>query len=101
MSASACIICNVNIPEGAQLCPSCEELLAPYSDHLRAMIRRQPVEHRGIKYGCISAFIIRGRVASRIPLKKPKVQVELMSGRAQSVTIADPKEVKILGVFEK
>ena len=98
MSAANCLICNVELPEGAQLCPTCEELLAPYTDILTAMLRREPIEHKGIKYGCISAFIIRRRASARIPLKKPIVQVELMSGRTNSVTIADPKEIKILGV---
>lgn len=98
---TACIICNVTLPEGGQLCPNCEKLLAPYKDILQGMLRRKPVEHKGIKYGCISAFIIRGRVSTRGRLKKPIVQVELMSARTNSVTIVDPKEVKIIEVFKK
>ena len=98
---TACIICGVDIPEGAQLCNDCEKLLSPHRDLLTAMLRRKPVEHNGIKYGCISAFIIRCRLSTRGRLKKPIVQVELMSGRTNSITIADPKEVKVLEIYEK
>lgn len=98
---TACIICGVNIPEGVQLCKNCENLLAPHKDVLTAMLRRKPVEYNGIKYGCVSAFIIRARSSPRILSKKPIVQAELMSARTNSVTIADPKDIKILEVFEK
>ena len=73
------------------------ELDAHDVELLQAALDKTPVEHRGIKYGCISAFAIRTRALNRSALKVPYiVQVELMSGRTQSVTIADPKEVTVL-----
>lgn len=73
------------------------ELDAHDVELLQAAIDRTPVEHNGIKYGCISAFTIRTRALHRNAFKVPYiVQVELMSGRTQSVTIADPKDVTVL-----
>lgn len=93
----ACIICGNKIPDNLQVCKPCEAKFAPYTDVINAAICQKPVEHKGIKYGCISAFIIRTRSSSRISLKGAYIlQVELMSAKTRSVTIADPKEIKIL-----
>ena len=97
MDDGKCLFCGVDIPEGRQVCPVCERMLAPYKDILRATLDRSPVEYRGDKYGCISAFIIRTRISHRKALKKQYIiQVELMSSRAHSLTYADPKEVTVL-----
>ena len=97
MEAEKCIICGLKTTEGRQVCRICEKALEPYKEQLTAAYNRTPVEYRGDKYGCISAFIIRFRVGSRIPIKDRCIfQVELMSGRSTSVTIADPTEVKVL-----
>ena len=69
---------------------------------LAAMFKKVPVEHRGIKYGCVSAFIIRVRSSCTRPLNVPRIfQAELMSATRGSVTIADPKEVNVLNEYQK
>lgn len=101
MSVETCIICGEVIPEGRQICPRCEEIFAP-TDIVEAMLKQYPVEYEGIKYGCISALTIRTRVSPLIRRTKPYyLEVELMSGRANSVTIADPDKIKILKEFVK
>ena len=99
MSAEKCIICGADIPEGRQVCPQCiEKYTPPDQELLRAFNEGLPVESKGVKYGCISALIIRKRVSYKQRLKMPHiVQLELMSARTQSVTIAAPKDVKVLG----
>lgn len=78
------------------------ELDAHDVELLEAALKRTPAEHKGIKYGCISALTIRTRVSHRTAIyrkgeKVPYIiQVELMSAKTQSVTIADPKEVTVL-----
>lgn len=75
----------------------CEKLPEDHGEILRAMLEKRPVEYKGIKYGCISAFTIRKRAIATRRLEKPYIfQVELMSGLQNSITIADPKEIKIL-----
>lgn len=113
MSAEKCVSCGAEIPEGRQVCPVCsaimigdgeaatkalcEMLPAEHGEILKAMFERVPVMHDGIKYGCISAFTIRTRYSHLVAMKKLYIsQVELMSVRARSVTIAPPKDVKIL-----
>lgn len=97
MKAANCLFCSADITEGRQLCPICERVLAPYKDILRAALDRTPVEFRGDKYGCISAFIIRTRASHLKGLKKRYIiQVELMSSRTHSVIYADPKEITVL-----
>lgn len=98
MADNKCIICGLNMDEGRQICIFCEKDLLPYKEQLAAAFRREPVEYDGDKYGCISAFVIRFRAASRVPLKKRRClyQVELMSARTNSVIYADPKEVKVI-----
>jgi len=98
MTADSCIICGEYIPEGRQICPQCEaKYTTPDQELLKAFNEGTPVESKGIKYGCISALIIRKRVSYKQALKVPHiVQVELMSARTQSVTIAAPKDVKVL-----
>lgn len=102
MSAGKCLICGADISAGELTCAECAEQFEPDKEILQAMLDRVPVECKGVKYGCISAYIIRTRVSFRVPLKKRYItQVELMSARTQSVTIAAPKEVKVLREFEK
>lgn len=97
MDDNKCLLCGLPVEEGRQICPICERALAPHKELLWAAFNRVPVEFRGVKYGCISAFIFRMRVGIREPLKKRCIfQVELMSARAQCVTYADPNEVKVL-----
>ena len=97
MDDKKCIICGLNADEGRQLCRICEKSLTPYKEQLAAAFKREPVEYEGDKYGCISAFIIRFRAASRAPLKKRCIfQVELMSAKTNSVIYADPEKVKII-----
>lgn len=97
MDAEKCLFCGVDIPEGRQICLICERGIAPYKNILRATLDRTPVEYRGEKYGCISAFIVRTRVASRVPIKKRYIiQAELMSARKNCIVYADPKEVTVL-----
>ena len=75
----------------------CEKLPEDHGEILRAMLEKRPVEYKGIKYGCISAFTIRARAIATRRLEKPSIyQVELMSARQNSIAIADPKDVKIL-----
>lgn len=101
MEAEKCIICGLNT-EGGNICLVCEKDISPYKEQLTAAYNRTPVEYRGVKYGCISAFIIRFRAGSRIPIKKRCIfQAELMSGKTDSVIYADPKEVKVLKEFIK
>lgn len=97
MDGNKCIFCGLNTSEGRQVCLICENMLAPYKDILQATIDRTPVEYKGDKYGCISAVIIRTYVSPRVPIRKRfTIQAELMSARTNSVTIADPKEIKVL-----
>lgn len=97
MSGASCIICAANIPEGAQTCPRCASIFEPYKDLMNAMYYRTPVEYNGVKYGCISAFIIRARACIYKPQERPYVvQVELMSGKGRNITIADPNKIKVL-----
>ena len=99
MSVGTCIICGEATLEGREVCPYCEHKFAPHADIMNAMLKQKPVEYEGIKYGCISAFIIRTRVSHTCKMKTPYIlQVELMSKRTHSVTIADPQKVKILEV---
>ena len=96
MNVDKCIICGATIPEGRQVCPSCEQKFEPNADILNAMYNKFPVEYQGIKYGCISAFTIRVRASHIYAMKEPfRLQVELMS-RNGCVVIADPKDVKII-----
>lgn len=97
MDDKKCLLCGLIVEEGRQICPICERSLAPYKEQLWAFFNRAPVEFRGSKYGCISAFIFRSRsVISKTIKKRCIFQVELMSANAQSVTIADPNEVTVL-----
>ena len=101
MKDGTCIICGEATLAGREVCPYCEHKFAPHSDIINAMLKQKPVEYEGIKYGCISAFTIRTRVSHLKKMKTPYIlQVELMSKGARSVTIADPKKVKILGEIE-
>ncbi len=96
MSGATCVICGATVDEGRQVCTPCAKILAPHADILSAMFRKYPVEYRGLKYGCISAFTLRARSSFLNKQLKPLIlQVELMSNRG-CVVIADPKEVKIL-----
>ena len=96
MSDKKCLLCGLIVEEGRQICPVCERSLAPYKEQLWAAFNRVPVEFKGNKYGCISAFVIRFRSEVRQPIKKRCIfQVELMSAKAQSVIIADPNDVNI------
>ena len=95
MDADKCILCGLKVTEGRQICRICEKSLAPYKEQFWAAFNRVPVEYDGDKYGCISAVVIRFRASTRVPIRRRCIiQVELMSGRAQSVVIADPKDVK-------
>lgn len=97
MDDKKCLLCGLIVDEGRQICPICERSLAPYKEQLWAFFNRVPVEFRGNKYGCISAFVLRSRAITRVAIKKRCIfQVELMSERSQSVVIADPDDVKII-----
>lgn len=93
-----CILCGAEIAAG-QLCKSCAELLKENAGTFEAMFNKTPVEHDGIKYGCISAFTIRARSYVRYTMERKIgrpciLQVELMS-KDNHVIIANPKDVKI------
>lgn len=97
MDAENCLLCGLVTDEGRQICRICEKTIEPYKEQLWAAFNRVPVEYDGDKYGCISAVIIRFRASARAPIKRRCIiQAELMSGRAQSVVIVDPKDVKEL-----
>ena len=98
----ACIMCAAAVTDGGKVCPRCARAFFDENEKiLKAMFSRKPVEHRGIKYGCVSAFIIRVRSCCNMAMNKPRIyQAELMSGSKGSVTIADPKEVNILEDFK-
>lgn len=98
MEAEKCLFCGADIPEGQQICPQCEKKYTPPDQELlRAFDEGRPVEYKGVKYGCISALIIRKRAIHRSKLPVSHiVQVELMSGRTNSVIIAAPKDVTVL-----
>lgn len=69
---------------------------------MAAALNKSPVEYDGIKYGCISAFTVRFRSTRLYALKTDYVlQVELMSGKQNSIVIANPKDVKILTDYKK
>lgn len=108
---SKCGVCGTENAEG--LCPVCaayalhdgegmaraicEKLPEEYGEILAAMFEKLPVEYKGRKFGCISAFTIRTRVSVTHALRVPFIyQVELMSGRGHCVEIANPSEIKIL-----
>lgn len=92
-----CKICGNDLPEGRPICPPCEKSLGPPAEIIDAMLLGLPVEYKGEKYGCISAFTIRTRISTRVKLKKPYIsEVELMSGRANCVIFAEPQAIKIL-----
>ena len=96
MDGVKCIICGEDT-EG-QICPQCiEKYSMPDAELLEAFDKGTPVELDGVKYGCISALIIRKRASHLNALNGPHIiQVELMSARMQSVIIAAPKDVKVL-----
>lgn len=97
MTDGKCIICGEATREGREVCTYCDYMFAPSTDIVNAMLKRKPVEYEGIKYGCISAFVIRTRAEVSRKMRTPYIlQVELMSQRTNSVIIADPNKVKIL-----
>lgn len=61
----------------------------------QAMVNFTPVIHRGIEYQRISAYIYRIYVKPHTHKYKEAFQVELLDKHGQSVTIADPKEIKL------
>lgn len=61
----------------------------------QAMINFTPVIHRGIEYQRINAYIYRIYVNPHSHKYKEAFQVELLDKNGQSVTIADPKEIKL------
>lgn len=66
------------------------------SDQIKkAMVNFTPVIHRGIEYQRISAYIYRIYVSPHSHKYKEAFQVELLDKHGQSVTIADPKEIKL------
>lgn len=102
MSGARCLICGATVPEGRQVCPRCAEIFEPCADIMAAALNKSPVEYDGIKYGCISAFTVRFRSTRLYALKTDYVlQVELMSGKQNSIVIANPKDVKILTDYKK
>lgn len=62
----------------------------------QAMVNLLPVVHRGIEYQRITAYIYRIYVSPNSHKYKEAFQVELLDRHGQSVTIADPNEVKLL-----
>ena len=97
MELDICAICGAPAPVGFQMCRRCEEVFAGNTEVIKAMFDKRPVEHEGIRYGCISAVTIRTRASHQHALPVPYVvQAELMSARAHCVVVADPKKVKIL-----
>lgn len=102
MSGARCLICGASLPEGRQVCPRCAEIFEPCADIMAAALNKSPVEYDGIKYGCVSAFTVRFRSSRIYSLKADYIlQVELMSGKQNSITIANPKDVKILTEYKK
>lgn len=102
--SNTCVICGAVIPEGQQVCPFCEFKFEPNKDIINAMFEEKPILYNGVKYGCISAFIIRKRaLISRKPKSRYILQVELMSKNKNSCVIADPQDVQILegGLYEQ
>lgn len=97
MAEGKCIICGEATIEGREVCPYCDYMFAPIANIVNAMLKQKPVEYDGIKYGCISAFVIRTRAEVSRKMKTPYIlQVELMSKTTNSRTIADPNKIKIL-----
>lgn len=101
MSGARCLICGAELrDEAQQMCTSCEFIFKPYAHLFGAMLKKYPVESKGIKYGCISAFIVRTRVSANFTRRESFIiQCELMSNK-NSVTLADPKDVTILKGWE-
>lgn len=98
----ACIICGRKTEEGRQVCRGCEGVIIANADIIRAAIRQTPVEHDGIKYGCVSAIAVRFRSSPLHKQKEPYIlQCELMSAQRHCVVIAEPQKVKILKEFER
>lgn len=62
----------------------------------QAMVNFTPVIHRGIEYKKINAYIYRIYVNPNTGKYKETYQLELQDKNTNSVTIADPKEVKLL-----
>jgi hypothetical protein len=65
------------------------------ADIKKAMANFSPVEYRGIVYKKINAYIYRIYVNPNTGKYKEAFQVELLDKNEQSVTIADPKEIKL------
>ena len=63
----------------------------------QAMVSLSPVIHRGIEYKRISAYIYRIYISPSSHKYREAFQVELLDKNGQSVTIADPKEIKLKG----
>ena len=61
----------------------------------QAMVNLSPVIHNGIVYQRISAYTYRIYVSPHSHKFKEAYQVELLDKNGQSVTIADPKEIKL------
>lgn len=106
MSGARCLICGATVPEDRQVCPRCAEIFEPCAEIMAAALNKSPVEYDGIKYGCISAFTVRFRSSRIYTLNYVLnvdyvLQVELMSGKQNSIVIANPKDVKILTEYKK
>lgn len=61
----------------------------------QAMVSLAPVIHKGIEYQRISAYIYRIYISPHSHKYREAFQVELLDKNGQSVTIADPKEIKL------
>lgn len=102
MNGQTCAICGGENPEGRKMCVSCLEKFSPPVEILQAMLKGYPVESEGIKYGCVSAFTIRTRISHTKSMRGAYLtQVELMSGKTHSVTIADPQRIEILKEYKR
>lgn len=63
----------------------------------QAMVNFTPVIHRGIEYQRISAYIYRIYKSPSSHKYREDFQVELLDKNGQSVTIADPRDIKLKG----
>ena len=65
------------------------------SEIKEAMVNLAPILHRGIEYQRITAYIYRIYISPNSHKYREAFQVELLDKNGQSVTIADPKEIKL------
>ena len=85
-----CPICGRAKAESIKMCIECLEKYSPPAYILHAMLSGVGVENYGVRYDCISGYIMRMDTRNRAVTHS----VELTDVNKNSVTIANPYQIK-------